>query len=103
MTTRASRVIAEWLDGGTPEDPRTQELLATRLSARVGREVSQSTVSLIARGKQLPRADLVGAFRALLQVEPEWWMPDADETGPHLVVGEEAHEPPVARDSKPAA
>lgn len=80
--TRASRVIAEWLKAGTEQDPHTQELLAERLSAHVGRPLSQSTVSNIARGEQQPRADLVAAFRVELGIEPEWWLPDAPGSAP---------------------
>lgn len=80
--TRASRVVADWLKCGTDEDPHTQEILAERLSARVGRPLSQSTVSNIARGLQQPRADLVAALRVELGIEPEWWLPTPTESSP---------------------
>ncbi len=75
--TRAARTIREWLDADTKEDPHTQAVLATRLSALMGRNVNQSTVSAAAHKGRLPRADMVGAFRAVLGIEPEWWLPDA--------------------------
>lgn len=75
--TRASKAITEWLSSGTADDPHTQEVLARRLSARVNRPVSQSTVSHIARGLQQPRADLVAAFRAELGVDVELWLPES--------------------------
>jgi transcriptional regulator with XRE-family HTH domain len=80
-TTRASRAITDWLRSGTEEDPHTQEILVARVSARVGRTVSQSTISLIARGQQQPRADLVAAFLVELGIEVEWWLPDQAESG----------------------
>lgn len=83
--TRASRAITQWLESGTTEDPHTQEILATRLSARVKRPVSQSTVSLISRGQQQPRADLVAAFRLELDIDVECWLPDETGSGPSLV------------------
>lgn len=79
-TSRASRFIEEWLASGTAEEPHTQGILAERLSALVQREVAQSTVSQIKSGHQSPRADLVAAFKVLLSIEPEWWLPDAPDS-----------------------
>lgn len=72
--TRASRTVAAWLE---QEGDNTQKALAERLSRRVGRAVSQSTVSQIARGRQQPRADLIAAFRVELGIEVEAWLPDS--------------------------
>mgnify|MGYP000990118158 CR=1 FL=1 len=82
--TRASRLVEEWLASGSEVEPHTQEILAKLLSERVGREVSQSSVSKIKNGEQLPRADLVAAFRVTLGIEPEWWLPLDNESGPAL-------------------
>ena len=69
--------MTEWLEQETAQESHTQEILAERLSRHLGRTVSQSTVSLIARGKQQPRADLVAAFRVELGIDVEAWLPDA--------------------------
>lgn len=85
--TQAARTIREWLSAGTDEEPHTQHVLVSLLEKKIGRKVSQSSVSHIANGKQLPRADLVGAFRAVLGIEPEWWMPDAAPSGVSVDAG----------------
>lgn len=74
--SRASRFIQDWLRAGTPAEPHTQEILARRVSEQVGRVVSQSTISHIKSGSQSPRADLVAAFRVILGIEAEWWLPE---------------------------
>lgn len=73
--SRASQKVFEWLGSASPDGHRTQEDLAGRLSAHVGRAVNQSTVSLIARGLQQPRADLIAAFAVELGIKVEDWLP----------------------------
>lgn len=71
--TRASRIVADWLKSGTPDDPHSQSILAERLSKRVGRNVNQSTVSCIARGQQQPKPDLLAALLDEFGIDPHWW------------------------------
>lgn len=82
--SRASRAIEEWLASNSADNPRTQEILAERLSVLVKRKISQSSVSNIKSGSQSPRADLVGAFRIVLGIEPEWWLPEDAASGVSL-------------------
>lgn len=85
--SRASRCIADWLKTGTPEEPHTQEDLAKRISTLVDRNVSQSTISQIKSGSQSPRGDLIAAFKIVLGIEAEWWLPDA-ASGHELSAGD---------------
>lgn len=98
--TRAARAINEWLESGSVRDPHTQGILAQRLSAQVNRPVSQSTVSQIARGQQQPRADLVAAFRVVLGIDVECWLPEKDSADALVA---ETPDSSSDVDSKPAA
>lgn len=92
--TRASRAILEWLNASATEDgPHTQGVLAERLSKHIGRPVSQSSISHIARGMQKPRAELMVALRAEIGIEVDWW----------LVEPEPATEPVAVESDSPAA
>jgi len=74
MGSRASRSIQGWLRGESDGVQHTQQELATRLSARVHRDVCQSTISNIVAGKSAPRADLMSALKAECGIEVEWWL-----------------------------
>lgn len=93
--SRASRLIEEWLSSGTADEPHTQAVLAERVSVLVQREIAQSTISQIKSGHQSPRADLVAAFRVLLSIEPEWWLPDAPDSDAAAVETDEESPKPA--------
>lgn len=81
QASRAVRVIQEWLDATGPDGRQhTQTELARLIGERLGRPFHQTSISYIARGQQSPRAEVVGAFKAVLGIEPEWWIPDARES-----------------------
>lgn len=83
QVSRASRAIEDWLKNTPDGEPKhSQERLAALITERLGRPFSQSSISHIARGQQLPRADVIGVLRAVLGIEPEWWIPDAPGSGP---------------------
>lgn len=85
--TKASRAVKDW----TREPGNTQTKLAERLAARLGKaHIAQSTISHIAAGRSLPRAELMLALKAELGIEMEWWLePLAPASSPALTPEEE--------------
>jgi len=83
---RASSAIALWLEQSSENDPRTQTILAERLSARAGRRINQSTISAIVSKFVVPKLDLVLLLRDELGIDPDWWViEEATASGVSLV------------------
>jgi transcriptional regulator with XRE-family HTH domain len=88
---RGGLLVADWLRGRTEDDPRTQVALAARVSARVGRRVSQSTISAIAHCESVPRGDLIVALHLELGIPVDaWFVAVIDESSTDIAVNAHA-------------